>query len=147
MFWTPDPSKPFAGPFDTEKELSDAILQKHLAAGRSKHKVDYYRQVLDENFQNHKPTFSHGDFQKKNIIIRQPQGLNAHLQQSNPREMELVIIDWEYAAWYPDYWEYAHAMFACGMWNDDWSAYVQQILDPYLIQFPWLEKIFLDLWS
>lgn len=49
--------------------------------------------------------FTHGDRQRKNIIVNQD-------------DYSVAIIDWEFAGWYPSYWEYTRAMFACGRFDD-----------------------------
>jgi hypothetical protein len=49
----------------------------------------------------------------------------------------IVIIDWEFAAWYPSYWEYSRAIFACGHWRDDWDVWVERILSPAMAEYAW----------
>ncbi|KAM5385685.1 hypothetical protein ACJZ2D_000884 [Fusarium nematophilum] len=54
---------------------------------------------------------------RKNVIVR-PDGMP-------------VLIDWEFASWYPTYWEYSSVMFANTGWNNDWHEYVLMALDEY----------------
>lgn len=58
--------------------------------------------------------------------------------QWNTTDLEPVIIDWEFSGWYPSYWEYARAIFACGRWNDDWNDWVDQILEPFRNEYAWV---------
>ena len=125
LFWTSDPSKPFAGPFGSEAELNQAMVLKYTEDGLSKYKASYYNRAFASVYRNNEPTFSHTDFQRKNVVVRDR---TAQLDDTNP---ELVIIDWEFAGWYPSYWEYARAIFACGRWDDDWCDWVDKILEPF----------------
>ncbi|PGH23155.1 hypothetical protein AJ80_02787 [Polytolypa hystricis UAMH7299] len=75
--------------------------------------------------------------------------LNAALGECNDEVeggFELIVIDWEFSGWYPSYWEYSRAVFACGLWNDDWSHWVEKGLDPYLNEWTWMEML-KELWS
>ncbi|KAL8366857.1 hypothetical protein RB595_005020 [Gaeumannomyces hyphopodioides] len=148
MFWSPDaevsegseaPSDgatggPIDGPFDTEEQFTRAMIKKYLLIGTLPHKARFYSHVLPRVLVNHPSIFTHGDLQRKNILIR-PDG-------------QPVLIDWEYAAWYPSYWEYAMAMIAEGGWRDDWHEYVADMLEE---QFPneylWLDMLVRELWS
>jgi len=40
------------------------------------------------------------------------------------------IIDWEYAGWYPEYWEYAKAYFG-GDWKSNWILWVGKYFPTY----------------
>jgi hypothetical protein len=58
----------------------------------------------------------------------------------------VTLIDWEMAGWYPDYWEYSIA--ACGFgFDDDWPNKVGDILDPYLVEFPWIFNLIIEVWG
>ncbi|KAK6855818.1 kinase-like protein [Apiospora arundinis] len=94
--------------FTTEEELISCILRIYLDMGgeRTIHKARYYQHVLPTALRGDgSPVFTHNDFQRKNVIV-QPDGTP-------------VIIDWEFASWYPAYWEYSTATWANGGWNDD----------------------------
>lgn len=59
--------------------------------GRLVAKIRYYREVLADAIRHGGPVvFTHADLQRKNIMLR-PDGT-------------VVLIDWEYACWYPAYW-------------------------------------------
>ncbi|OBR12949.1 Phosphotransferase enzyme family protein [Colletotrichum higginsianum IMI 349063] len=122
--------------FATEEEFIEGIIQMHsLDTGeRMAPKTRYYRHVLPTVLRSSSPpVFTHNDFQRKNIMV-QPDGT-------------LVIIDWEFASWYPTYWEYSTATFANGGWNDDWHDYVRLVLDEYPNQSLWLSGIRLEMWG
>ncbi|KAL9127454.1 MAG: hypothetical protein Q9217_003671 [Psora testacea] len=119
VFWTREKVSSINGPFETEPALNEAMAQKYQYDDRASHKADYYRQALPTVFQGHLPTFSHGDCQRKNIIIRMPslKGVS-NVYQLVEGELEITMIDWEKAGWYPSYWEYSLAICAL-RWDDD----------------------------
>ncbi|CAO2649269.1 Nn.00g066540.m01.CDS01 [Neocucurbitaria sp. VM-36] len=147
IFWTGDPSNPLVGPFDTELEVNNAMIAKYVKNGLSKYKANYYTRTFNDIFQNHEPVFSHADFQRKNVMIRNSPTAKGNAAQWDTANPELVLIDWEYAGWYPAYWEYARAIFACGRWNDDWNDWIDQILDPFRDEYAWVELLLRELWS
>lgn len=122
--------------FTTEDELIDCIVRIYsLETGeRMTHKTRYYQHVLQTVLRGDgSPLFTHNDFQRKNVMV-QPDGT-------------LVVIDWEFASWYPTYWEYSTATYANGGWNDDWHEYVRMILDEYPNQSLWLSIMKLEMWT
>lgn len=124
------------GSFATEDELIDWIIRIYsLETGeRTAYKTRYYQHILPTVLRGgDTPIFTHNDFQRKNIIV-QDDGVP-------------VIIDWEFASWYPIYWEYSTAMFANGSWNDDWHEYLRIVLDEYPNQSLWLSSMRLEMWS
>ncbi|PNY26134.1 Uncharacterized protein TCAP_03930 [Tolypocladium capitatum] len=137
MFWTaPEDGVDdgtYSGPFDTELKLNDALVQKYLYNSGLHHKAQYYRRVLPLVLRDHGIVFSHGDLQRKNVILKE--------------NGEPVVIDWETAGWYPAYWEYALAMFACGSWEDDGHEYVPRILTEYPNEYAWFDMLRRELWS
>jgi tRNA A-37 threonylcarbamoyl transferase component Bud32 len=101
-------SHEISGSFSTEDEFIDSIIRVYRLEGgdRSTHRAQYYQRCLPKVLRGHgAPVFSHGDLQRKNIML-QPDG-------------KPVLIDWEAAGWYPAYWEYASAIFAAGGWRDN----------------------------
>ncbi|KAF2874599.1 hypothetical protein BDV95DRAFT_627222 [Massariosphaeria phaeospora] len=142
IFWTNDPLRPFAGPFETEASLNKAMIAKYVEDGLSKHKANYYARTFKEVLQNHPPVFTHADFQRKNVMIRA-----SSKPLTDQAELDVVIIDWEFGGWYPSYWEYARTIFACGRWDDDWSLWVDGILEPFRNEYVWTNMFLLELWS
>jgi Phosphotransferase enzyme family len=137
IFYTGDEEKSqnLEGPFRSEPELNDALIRKYLASGYLPvGKADLYRRSFPTIFYGHPPTFTHGDFQRKNIIMESESG-------------RLSIIDWEFAGWYPSYWEYSRALLGCGRFDDDWSKWVDLILEPYRNEWVWMRMLIVELWS
>ncbi|EEQ84739.2 phosphotransferase enzyme family protein [Blastomyces dermatitidis ER-3] len=79
--------------------LNEALALKYI--GESEHRTtyntDFYRRSLSHVFRGHVPKFTHGDFQRKNIMIKQLPN------NANNSKYEVTIIDWETAGWYPSY--------------------------------------------
>lgn len=63
-----------------------------------------------------KLVFTHGDLAPRNILVNNEGHVSA-------------VLDWEYAGWYPEWWESVKAYEFC---NDlpGWSAYLSLILPP-----------------
>ena len=123
------------GPFKTEMDLNDALIKKYLASGDLPvGKADYYRRAFPEVLSGHPPTFTHGDMQRKNILVDKETGT-------------ITIVDWEFAGWYPSYWEYARAILGCGLFEDDWSEWVDFSLDVYRNEWVWMQMLICELWS
>ena len=96
MFWTSpgddDPtSRAISGPFDSESLLNSALIKRYLYNSRLTHKAVFYSRVLSALLRDNKPKFTHGDLQGKNVTIRENEAV--------------VLIDWETAGWYAEYWE------------------------------------------
>ncbi|KAI0099239.1 kinase-like domain-containing protein [Nemania sp. FL0031] len=138
LFWARDPVATINGPFKTETELVHGIVQGYRTNSsggeRHRHECDYYLRVLPRVLQgNGRPVFTHGDFQRKNIMVGS-QG-------------EITIIDWDPSGWYPTYWEYATAMLPCIAFKDDWHRYIPKILDEFPNQFAWLHRLHVEMWG
>jgi thiamine kinase-like enzyme len=68
--------------------------------------------------------FTHGDLHRGNIMIS---------SISPPRV--LAVVDWAYAGWYPDYWEYCKALYTSG-YDGEWrNVWIPRFLSPRLVEF------------
>lgn len=143
IFWTNDTVDSIAGPFDTETQLNDAMLKKYVFNNLPQRKSDFYKRAFPSVLQEHPPVFSHGDFQRKNVLLRK----QSRCGEDGQAAYDPVIIDWEFAGWYPSYWEYSRALYACGRWNDDWSLWIEKVLDPYWNEWAWMDMLLRELWS
>ena len=123
-----DDSK-LSGPFNTIQPMLRALARKCLRAG----KRGYYDRVLPRVMPNHGSVFTHGDFQRKNVLVKP--------------DSTLVLIGWEAAGWYPEFWEYAWALSTSTGWDDDWNWCVCHVLDEYLNEYAWMKMVFEDIWG
>ncbi|KAF2748591.1 phosphotransferase enzyme family protein [Sporormia fimetaria CBS 119925] len=136
----------YFGPFKTETGVNKAIVARYILDGGSKHKAEYYTRSFEEVYQGHEPVFSHGDLSPKNIMIRDPPTeCNGDTGQDG-KVQEVVIIDWEFAGWYPSYWEYARAMYTCGGWLDDWGCWIDRMLVPWRNEGAWMTMFLAELY-
>jgi len=114
-FWQYNDDLP-AGPFDTETEFHDLIISAyHSRWGESRPKFHTYLRSLYRD--NHRIFFTHGDIAPRNIMVLDDGRISG-------------IIDWEYAGWYPEYWEYAKAHFG-GEWKTNWSLWMDKYFPTY----------------
>ncbi|KAG6101957.1 hypothetical protein E4U14_006761 [Claviceps sp. LM454 group G7] len=137
MFWAAsedgsDDSK-FNGPFDTESELNDALVQSYRVCSGLDQRANYYRRVLPLVLRENSIAFTHGDLQRKNIMLK-PDG-------------QPVLIGWKAAGWYPAYWEHVMAMLSWGGGEDDWHEYLPRIMEEYPHEYVWFDMIQHELWS
>jgi aminoglycoside phosphotransferase (APT) family kinase protein len=140
VFWTGSASEKFNGPFHTEAEFNNALLETYKFHNGSQNKAEFYKQTFPSILRDHPPIFTHGDFQRKNIILRSV-GDTEH-------DVDLVLLDWEFSGWYPSYWEHSKTLFA-SWWDDDWGLWVNRIFAPdlYLNEWVWMRMLLLELWS
>ncbi|KFA81645.1 hypothetical protein S40288_09171, partial [Stachybotrys chartarum IBT 40288] len=97
VFWTGDDAtrQLVLGPLDTEQQMLDAMAEKCMHTNPGYRKAEYYRHALPLAVRGHAPVFTHGDLQRKNLLLRE--------------DGTVVMLDWEAAGWYPSFWEYATA--------------------------------------
>ncbi|KKY28831.1 putative phosphotransferase enzyme family protein [Phaeomoniella chlamydospora] len=145
VFWTDGTVDTIAGPFKTESELNEAMIQKYIFNNLPLEKAHFYRRAFPFIFRCHPPVFTHGDLQRKNIMVQKVPISNDGDEVSF--DYKVTFLDWEVAGWYPSYWEYSRALFACGRWNDDWSFWVEKILEPFLNEWVWMDMLLKELWS
>ncbi|KAL2021796.1 hypothetical protein VTK56DRAFT_6570 [Thermocarpiscus australiensis] len=91
------------GPFDTLAELHHWLVRppKRLEA-----QTIYWHQITTQLGADYPIVFTHGDLAARNILVR-----DGHI---------VAILDWEFAGWYPEYWDYVFALR--GMDNIDWKT-------------------------
>ena len=133
-------------PFDTESQLNEAMIKRYILSDLPPRKADFYRLIFASVFKDHPPVFTHADLQGKNILLRKRKSTES-FEDNSKHDLELVIIDWEAAGWYPTYWEWARAIFACGLWKDDWCIWLRKVLDPYVTEWAIMHMLFMELWS
>ncbi|KAF7514530.1 hypothetical protein G7054_g15235 [Neopestalotiopsis clavispora] len=91
------------GPFRTLREFHDWLVRppKRLQA-----QSIYWHNITTQLGDEYPIVFTHGDINARNVLVRQ-----GHV---------VAILDWEYAGWYPAYWEYVFTMR--GLDNIDWET-------------------------
>ncbi|KAI0633104.1 kinase-like protein [Trametes polyzona] len=84
-------SQEFIGPFNEPQEFKDAIFalanSLHFA-----HRMPVLRRLAEPvNAKQHRVWFTHADLAARNVLVK-----DGRLSG---------IVDWEFAGWYPEYWE------------------------------------------
>ena len=89
---------PNRGPFDSVESFHRARGYSHIRS--SPDKYPRYKDVFNRiKGKKYRTVFTHGDFSLHNILVNKDMKIAA-------------IIDWEFAGWYPEYWEYTQGHFS-----------------------------------
>lgn len=56
-------------------------------------------------------------------------------------DYDVALVDWEYAGWYPIYWDYSLS-FALIQWEDDWPVYFERFLKPWVAEEALMRMIY-----
>ncbi|CAG7944718.1 unnamed protein product [Penicillium nalgiovense] len=103
----------YGGPFDSEQEFNWWIISDLSPTLQAP--LRYYAEhALTDG---HEIVFTHSDFSSRNILV-----------DENSYQVT-AILDWEFAGWYPEWWEYfrSYKSFQRGK---DWGDYLCYILPP-----------------
>ncbi|KFX95507.1 hypothetical protein V490_03821 [Pseudogymnoascus sp. VKM F-3557] len=135
VFWVPEHDSAISGPFDTEAAMNEGML-KHLEQQTPAVYAQFLRGIVSSTLCGHKTVFTHGDLQPKNIIVNRissPEG--------KKDRFEIYLIDWESAAWYPEYWEFCSSTFGC-RFRPEWLELAGFILHQYPTEFLMMQVIY-----
>ncbi len=119
------------GPFTSRAEFYQAIIEqfdfleeerygKYMGKGGELKSCtpELIKLFAHDRYQNHSIVLNHGDFQAKNVLLRD--------------NGTVVLIDWESAGWYPCYGDFARAI--AGVYHDigvDFAKCVNEVLEAY----------------
>ncbi|EFE40165.1 hypothetical protein TRV_05117 [Trichophyton verrucosum HKI 0517] len=121
----------YLGPFYSEAAFIAGFIGNHRAvvrcSDRPDFKVRFYETYLPRVLQGHRPTLTHGDVQRKNILVAENPN---HIDDQSGRSFDIVLVDWANAGWYPGYWEFFRAASPMGFeyGEDDWFWRAQEFL-------------------
>jgi len=93
------------GPFENEDQFND-FLSSGEAHTRARPLIKLLRTLMRND---HRLVFTHSDLSPRNIMI---EGLEVS-----------GVLDWEFAGWYPEYWEYAKAVMSVPL-ETEWAEHV-----------------------
>ncbi|OAA53595.1 Protein kinase-like domain protein [Niveomyces insectorum RCEF 264] len=113
--------KPRFGPFDTTRDfhlwLRDGLRpEEHPDRENDDDWVDIKKMVAKQDGPWPASVFTHGDLNPFNIMVDGNQVVG--------------IVDWEFAGWYPYYWEYTAAWYG-NLTRKAWQGVLTEFLDAY----------------
>ncbi|KAJ5790555.1 uncharacterized protein N7518_007566 [Penicillium psychrosexuale] len=94
-------------PLSSDSDLRSRIYERYLYHAGTR----YENQLLDMLPCSERSVFTHGDIAPRNILVDEQNNVTG-------------LIDWEYAGWYPEYWEYAQIMRPA-FWGN-WSVWMDK---------------------
>jgi aminoglycoside phosphotransferase (APT) family kinase protein len=108
------------GPYENEREFNAGLI-KALKNSRETPWTEKVCEMINAVLKGHRIVLTHGDFAPRNILVN--------------GSKVVAILDWELAGFYPEYWEYAKAVWR-EAWQEGWlkDHAIDQILDPYLAE-------------
>ncbi|KAJ3509043.1 hypothetical protein NLJ89_g5428 [Agrocybe chaxingu] len=109
------------GPFGSHEEFGDFSFRGHVKRNLDKYPgaAELYGKVEGRKW---KTVFAHGDLGPHNVIWKDGR--------------IVAIIDWEFAGWFPEYWEYTRTFLVTGLFPQDenrcsfWKAF-DSVVDRY----------------
>ena len=110
---------------DTEEEWVEAMLTmgQDIYAVEPPMRYEWLKTMYHSGLRGHEPVFTHGDLDRGNILVRD--------------DGTLVLIDWEYAGWYPSYWEFSNMSIVVSH-RDDWCLWLSRFLQEYALEAGWM---------
>lgn len=139
LFYSPTKDQRITGPFADERALVNGLILRYKdICSHNQHflsKARFYERHWPDHLQSHGAVLTHGDIQKKNIV----------LVKSKDQADRIIIVDWEDAGWFPDYWEYLMAHMTFGLWSDDWSDKIEKALPAWPAETAMMGMIYHDL--
>lgn len=148
FFWTPVPYPQINGPFEHEQDFSMAMAKRSQCAWDDEISTTnrswvsgWLARNLPTALRGHHPVFTHGDFQRKNILVEKV-AVKDGIESSQWRVT--ALLDWEDAGWYPSYWEYASCFVDFGM-EEEWPEHLDDILEPFPLESGLLRVVRQDL--
>lgn len=96
-----------ARPLSSDPDVRARIFENYLHHGGAR----FQNELLDMLPHSERSVFTHADIAPRNIMVDEQNSISG-------------ILDWEYAGWYPEYWEYAQIMRPA-FWGD-WSVWMER---------------------
>ena len=101
-----------------ENSPRQSLIDFHLLLRRGVPIEKLGNDVNESHHTDYKSVFTHADLCPRNIILK-------------GNSLQPVLIDWEFAGWWPEYWEHTKSVFA--MWEDlpGWAEQLAAVLPQY----------------
>jgi hypothetical protein len=146
LFYDLNGSGNHLGPFKDGAAFVQGLLGNFRALVKTNSRPDYKVRFYEKQFANtvreYRPTLTHGDAQRQNIIVTERPNSSDNKKE---RSFDVVLVDWEKAGWYPDFWEAfcTSSLFDLVYWEEDWcelSGQFVQLSAPELLLMLNLDK-------
>nr|POF15033.1 hypothetical protein CFP56_72137 [Quercus suber] len=113
----PRPTRRF-GPFRTIQEFHVWLRDGFEIAKfeDEEHRAELEKMALKQDGTWPAPVFTHGDLNPYNILVHKGRISG--------------FVDWEFAGWYPHYWEYTSAWYGNRL-RTTWPTWLERFLTPY----------------
>ncbi|GJP97456.1 hypothetical protein AnigIFM59636_007002 [Aspergillus niger] len=134
VFWTEDNNPKISGPFTNQEDLNLAIIERMSQIEKEQY-IRLLRPMIDQTLRGHRPVFTHGDLQPKNIMVER-----LGVRDGCP-EFNITLLVREGAGWFPEYWEFCNATIAC-RFKPDWLELVPDILEQYSLEFLMMQVVY-----
>lgn len=109
--------------------MNEGIMRR-LAETEPLSSIRLFRTILS-NLPKHRIVFTHADFQARNIMVS---------RSENDGKIKLTIIDWEYAGWYPEYWEFCNSLIF-NTFRAEWLDIIQDTLEIYTNEYLLMQRV------
>ena len=100
------------GPFKDESQLNDTLTALYL----DRYPGNFSTFLRSLYRDNHRIIFTHGDLTLRNIMVSEGRIVG--------------IIDWEFAGWYPEYWEYVKSLYG-DSWQTKCPLFIDKLFPSY----------------
>ena len=120
------------GPFDSQEVYNRALYLRANEYDLCAYKI--FDKLMETHWKGHRPAFSHGDIERSNIMVERltvGKDITEDKHTGNkPARFKVTIIDWENAAWYPEYYDFCYKM-TDERNGRNWRTILEKILTPY----------------
>lgn len=130
LFYSQSDEQKHLGPFCDKTAFVKGLTAnfRALKEGNSHpvHQARFYESHLPHALRDIRPVLTHGDVQRKNIIVAEKESKSPN----GERTFDIVLVDWEMAGWLPEFWEYFCVSMSSqyDSWEDDWFLRVGHFL-------------------
>ncbi|RDW90431.1 uncharacterized protein DSM5745_02206 [Aspergillus mulundensis] len=134
LFFSQKGDKILLGPYHGEEAFIKGLVDNFRAFTkrnrRPDYKVRYYEKYLAQVLKGHRPRLTHGDVQRKNIMVNE---IPSRKNDKGERSFDVVLVDWVNSGWFPEYWDFfcASAPLIFEYWEEDWCWRVQEFLQVF----------------
>ncbi|CAG7919695.1 unnamed protein product [Penicillium olsonii] len=143
LFYDQSGTRKFLGPYVGEPAFVAGLVGNYRTLVDRNNHPDYkcrlFEKYIGQVLQGHRPTFTHGDAQQKNIMVVED---TSRSNDNGERSFNVVLVDWEASGWFPDFWEFfcaAHPFIFD--WDEYWSWRVQDFLQVWPAEYATMQLI------